>query len=256
MVLRIYWILIAIGIIGLIIVAIFQKEDEKGGFNPKYVKFIDNAIKICDFFVIAFAVIFVLYNLFVVGYCIAENHYFFIVIPCLFLMCSIFGVLSEKVRAFDFLTNILWGIFFACWLIYLVMFSLVVFETPIKENDITQNCDLVNTIDILEFTQTPYNNITGARYYIKSAPSNAYYYEIRTDNGGTTTKVIDGSSNYVEKFVSDEYINNPHIDVYRNYTIEHYISWYGNEVTKETSSSYSYFIYIPENSIFCEVKSE
>lgn len=129
---------------------------------------------------------------------------------------------------------------------------MLVFDTPINEKEVQNKVDLVNTIDILEFTQAPYNNITGRRYYIKSAPSSAYYYEVRTENGGTTTKVIDGSNSYVEKFESDEYTDNPHIDVYRNYTIEHYKTWYGNEVTKEASSSYSYYIYTPVNSMFYE----
>lgn len=252
MVLRIYWILIVTGIIGFIISAIFKREDKNRGVSKRYSQFIDNAVNVCDYFMMAFCAVFILYNVFTFGYCIIENHKYFCIMPTFFLLFLIFLIITDKVKAFDFLTEIISGIFCVCWMVYLVLFSLFVAGTPMKEIEVTEKYDLVETIDIVEFTQAPYNNITGGRYYIKSSPSSAYYYEVRTQNGGTTTKVIDGSCNYVEKIESEEYTDNPHIEVYRSYRIEHYISWYGNEVTEESSSSYSYFIYMPENSIFYE----
>lgn len=254
MVLRIYWILIAVAIIGGIIDAIFRAEQKKADYHgsQKYVNIIDNIVKAIDFLENCYIGLFIIYNVFVLGYCIVEKHFFFMITPSAFLLFIIFIIISEKIEAFSFLTEIIAIIAITVWFCYTLIFSMLVIDTPINEKDVENKADLVNTIDILEFTQAPYNNITGRRYYIKSAPSSAYYYEVRTENGGTTTKVIDGSNSYVEKFESDEYMSNPHIDVYRNYTIEHYKTWYGNEVTKEASSSYSYYIYTPVNSMFYE----
>ncbi len=152
----------------------------------------------------------------------------------------------------DFLTEGIAFVFLLLWLVYTVFFSLFAIDSPIKEAEVTHKSEYVETIDILEFKQVPYTNITGRRYYIKSSPNSAYYYEVITENGGTTTKSIDGANNYVEKFESDEYIDNPHIEVYRNYDVSYYITWYGNEVTKEENSSYSYYIYMPNDSMFYE----
>lgn len=254
MVLRIYWIFIAVAIIGLIVGWIFELEQKKLDFygSKKYLNIINNIVNAINSLEACYMILFIIYNIFVVGYCIVERHLFFMIIPVSFLLFVIFILINEKVKEFNFLTEGIAFIFIAIWLIYGVLFSMFAIDTPINEKEVENKTDLVNTIDILEFTQAPYNNITGRRYYIKSAPSSAYYYEVRTENGGTTTKVIDGSNSYVEKFESDEYMDNPHIDVYRNYTIEHYKTWYGNEVTKEATSSYSYYIYTPVNSMFYE----
>ncbi len=254
MVLRIYLIFIAVGLVGLVLESVFESEQERRQIycGEKYIKFINNTIKVLSIFENCFYVLFTMYNVFVFFYCIAEKHWLFMIMSSLLLLFVIFTFINNKVEAFRFLTDGLAFGLFIIWLFYTAIFSLFVVDTPINEKEVTNKSDLVNTIDILEFTQAPYNNITGRRYYVKSAPSSAYYYEVRTENGGTTTKVIDGSSNYVEKFESDEYLDNPHIDIYRNYTIEHYITWYGNEVTKEGNSSYSYYIYTPENSMFYE----
>lgn len=254
MVLRIYLIFILVVIVGLILDSIFETEQgkRKGSLNQKYIRFIDNVLKVINFLGNCWIALFIVYNFFVIGYCIIGQHWFFMIMPILFMIAVMFFVINEKIEAFGFLTEGLVYTFLIIWIFYMALFSLFHIDTPINEKEVTNKSELVNTIEILEFTQAPYNSITGRRYYIKSAPSSAYYYEVRTENGGTTTKVIDGSNSYVEKFESDEYVDNPHIDVYRNYTIEHYITWFGNEVTKEGNSSYSYYIYTPVNSMFYE----
>lgn len=104
------------------------------------------------------------------------------------------------------------------------------------------------TIEIEELTEVPYTNITGEMYYIRSEPSLAYYYDIRTENGNTTTKVIDGNEYYVEKDEDDKYLENPHIDVYE--VVKKYYTW-GDE-QKEDVLNYYYIICVPENSIYYE----
>ena len=254
MVLRFYWILIFIFIIGLAIHSIFELEEERRKYSSgkKYKNFINTTLEILNFIGDNFIAFFSLYNVFMIVYSVAEKHYLFMIIPILFLLFILFLFINQKVEKMDFLTEGIAFVFLLLWLVYTVFFSLFAIDSPIKEAEVTHKSEYVETIDILEFKQVPYTNITGRRNYIKSSPNSAYYYEVITENGGTTTKSIDGANNYVEKFESDEYIDNPHIEVYRNYDVSYYITWYGNEVTKEENSSYSYYIYMPNDSMFYE----
>lgn len=254
MVLRIYLIMILTMLVVMAVGTIFESEQKRrsGCGKKRYIKFINSAVKILDFIGSSIIALFGLYNVFTLIYAIVGKHWYFMGIPILFLLFTLFYFISEHFEILDFLTEGLALIFLFLWMVYMAFFVMLAIGRPINGEEVTNKSDLVENIDILEFKQVPYTTIEGRRYYIKSAPDSAYYYEVRTANGGTTTKVIDGSKNYVEKFESDEYIDNPHIEVYRNYTISHYISWYGNEVTEEKSSSYSYYIYMPKNSMFYE----
>lgn len=254
MVLRFYWIIIFCMIIGMFVIAIFESEQKRREHRAgkKYMNFINTTVEGLNFLGYNVLALFVIYNVFMVIYSIVEKHLFFMVIPILFLLFGLFCFINEHVEKMDFLTEGISVVFLFLWLVYTAFFSLFAIDRPIKEAEVAHKCDFVQTIDILEFKQVPYNSITGRRYYIKSSPDSAYYYEVRTEKGGTTTKVIDGANNYVEKFESDEYIDNPHIEVYKNYDVSYYITWYGNEVTKEENISYSYYIYMPSDSMFYE----
>lgn len=256
MVLRTYLIFLVVGIIGYVVYYILdtEAEEERNELftRKKYLKVIETVLKVLDFLTIVFFVIFCIYNVFVIYYCITEKHFYFIYIPILFLCAVLFISINEHVKSFNFLTQAIGVICIGLWVFYTGIFSLLAIERPLNGENVTDHQDLVETINILEFKQAPYNSVTGGRYYVKSSPNSAYYYEVRTERGGTTTKCIDGSNSYVEKFESNEYIDNPHIEVYRTYTITQYTSWYGNEVTEEKNSRYMYYIYIPEDSTFYE----
>lgn len=253
MVLRIYVILVALGIVGCFVNWIIEAEAEKRCFeSKKYLNALRKILENFDKLEKVYCAIIILYNVFILIYSIIYSHYFFMISSILFLLGVLFIFISKKFKFFDFLTNGIGFILLMLCIFYTALFCMFNIDSPIDGENITEHVDLVQTIDILEFKQAPYSNITGGRYYIKSSPNSAYYYEVATENGGTTTKVIDGSSSYVEKFESDEYIDNPHIEVYRVYTITQYTSWYGNKVTKEKSSQYKYYIYTPVNAMFYE----
>lgn len=104
------------------------------------------------------------------------------------------------------------------------------------------------SIEIVEMEEIPYTNVSGTRWYIRSAPSIAYYYDVVTENGNQTTKILDGYEYYVEKDEDDKYIDNPHIEVYE--IIKEYTNLYGKE--KEEHVTYEYTICVPKNSIYYE----
>lgn len=108
----------------------------------------------------------------------------------------------------------------------------------------------VYTIDIIEMEQQPYNNISGGRYYIRSAPSFAYYYKVTTESGNRTTKVLDGSQSYIEEDIDNQYQDNPHIDAFQ--LVEKYQTMYGEE--RERILREDYVICVPENSIYYETQ--
>lgn len=104
------------------------------------------------------------------------------------------------------------------------------------------------SIEIVEMEKVPYTNISGSKCYIKSAPSIAYYYDVVTEKGNQTTKILDGTEYYVEKDEDNKYIDNPHIEVYE--IVRKYTNLYGKE--KEDFVTYEYIICVPENSIYYE----
>ena len=169
-------------------------------------------------------------------------------IPALsFIVFEIFLLLEERFEVFDFLFNKLSYISILIWAVSSILLCLN-FGTGPNSAEISVEKMHIETINILEFKEVPYTNVSGNRCYIKSTPSCAYYYEVATENNGTTTKVIDGLNNYVEKHESAEYTDNPHIEVYD--VIEIYTDWYNTEHREVASTEYH--IYIPENSIFYE----
>lgn len=254
MILRIYAVLFLGMIIGSIIFVILDHEVTRRNdeLSEKYLYAIANILDIMCKVKIAWVAVMFVYSIILVIYCIIQNHHFFIIIPISFFAIVIFGILSKYVEYLNFLTEGIAIIACIVWLFASIGMLLLGTVLPLGEERITENVELVQTIDILEFKQVPYSDITGSRYYIKSTPNSAYYYEVATGNDGTTTKVIDGSANYVEKHESDEYIDNPHIDVYRVSTISQYETWFGKEVTEEKNVHYNYYIYTPENSMFYE----
>lgn len=104
------------------------------------------------------------------------------------------------------------------------------------------------SIEIKEIDKVPYTNVTSSRFYIRSSPSVAYYYDVTTKSGNQTTKILDGNKYYVEKDEDDKYIDNPHIEVYN--IINRYTNVYGKEI--EEFVTYEYIICVPENSIYYE----
>ena len=251
MVLRWYLILLAIGFIGIVIICII--EQEKGGpfEERKNLAFLGKFLNSVDVLIWIYGAIKIIYIVCMILYCIIEHHFIFMGIPILEILAVIFIVMSYKIKAFNSVTDFFGMVFFAVWLLYILFFCMSNDNTPLGEEKITQNKEIVQTINIVEFTQAPYNKITGSRYYIKSSPENVYYYEIITERGGTTTQIIDGSNYYVEKFANNKYINNPHIDIEKVTTTSEYTNWFGNNVTEE-NVEYKYYIYIPEDATFYE----
>ncbi len=114
-----------------------------------------------------------------------------------------------------------------------------------KESD--KHEEYAYSIDILEMREVPYTNTYG--WYVRSAPSNAYYYEVVNENGNIITEVIDGQEYYVERDEDDKYISNPHIDVY--YTIQQCYNIYTMKTFEDVVDK-RYVICIPEDSIYYE----
>ena len=246
MVLRIYGILSLIFIAIAIIYAVFEYEVFK---RPRQTtkKLFSIIVKI----LIVYAVLFTIYLIFMIIYGITNGDSFkkicFLIPACSFIVFEFFLLLEHRFEVFDFIFNKLSFISILIWAFSSILLCLN-FGTEPNSAEISVEKMHIETINILEFKEVPYTNVSGNRCYIKSTPSCAYYYEVATENNGTTTKVIDGLNNYVEKHESAEYTDNPHIEVYD--VIEVYTDWYNIEHEKVVSKEY--YIYIPENSIFYE----
>lgn len=163
----------------------------------------------------------------------------------------------EIIRYFDI---ILAGIFLICIIISIVAIALyilsicnvIVLGNEISIDGTSQRYkEYSYSIEIVELEEIPYTNVSGNRWYIKSAPSIAYYYDVLTESGNKTTKILDGNQYYVEKDEDNKYIDNPHIEVYE--IVNKYINLYGKE--KEDVVTYEYTICVPENSIYYESKN-
>ena len=248
MVLRIYGISSLIFIAIAIIYAVFECEVFK---RPRQTtkKLFSIILKI----LIVYAVLFTIYLIFMIIYGITNGDSFkkicFLIPALSFILFDIFILLEIIFERFDFLFSTINIIAFVIWVCSSILLCFSIGPAPYSAEKSIEKMH-IETISILEFKEVPYTNVSGNRCYIKSTPSCAYYYEVATENNGTTTKEIDGLKNYVEKHESAEYSSNPHIDVYN--VIETYIDWYDNEHKKVVSKEY--FIYIPENSIFHEVE--
>lgn len=246
MVLRIYSILCLILVAIALVFEVFGYEVSK---RPRETT--KKIFSIIAKILIVYVSLFTIYIIFMIIYGITNEDYLkkiFFLIPALsFIISEIFLLLEVKFEVFDFLFKILFVFSGLIWGLFSFLLCVNIGTEPISAEKNIEKA-YVHCIDILEFKEVPYTNVSGNRCYIKSTPSCAYYYEVATENNGTTTKIIDGLENYVEKHESSEYSNNPHIDVYD--VIETYIDWYDTEHKKVVSKEYH--IYIPENSIFYE----
>ena len=244
MILRIYLILCLIFFAIFVVYEIFAFEVFK---RPK--KTTKKLFSIIEKILIVYAALFTIYLIFMIIYGITNEDSFkkicFLIPALSFIIFEIFLLLEEKFEVFDFLFKILFIISCIIWGFSSFLLCLNIGTEPYSA-EISVEKMHIETINILEFKEVPYTNVSGNRCYIKSTPSCAYYYEVATENNGTTTKVIDGLNNYVEKHESAEYTDNPHIEVYD--VIEVYTDWYNTEHKERVSKEY--YLFIPENSVF------
>lgn len=241
-------------IIIFIIASIFGWQQEwcnkwsyKG--TEKYKKGINTIADIMYVIVFIAMIIFVILNIVFIIYGIIKNTTCFIIIGGLFIIFMIGCLIIDQ-------NNLI-----ASWICALVLFIylcyifiLFVVCVNIHTQDLGTVVRKVNTIDIIELQKVPYTNVSGTRFYIRSEPSLAYYYDIVTDNGGTTTEVIDGNNNYVERFEDDIYKENPHIDVFEVVEKKIFTDIYFRETEYENLIRCEYYIYIPKNGIYFDDK--
>lgn len=248
MILRLYSISCCILVLIVGIFFIFSIEKSKRPYGV-----INTLYTVIKKIIIVYVGLFTIYLIFMIIYGITNGDSFkkicFLIPALSFILFDIFILLEIIFERFDFLFSTINIIAFVIWVCSSILLCFSIGPEPYSAEKSIEKMH-IETISILEFKEVPYTNVSGNRCYIKSTPSCAYYYEVATENNGTTTKEIDGLKNYVEKHESAEYSSNPHIDVYN--VIETYIDWYDNEHKKVVSKEY--FIYIPENSIFHEVE--
>lgn len=232
-------------------------EDEKKQYNhvygkERYNKMLDKLICICGKLRITIIALLTIYCIFMLIYSIITKNWIIGIISVLYFILVLFIILNKYSIYFIDVTEWCEKISFYLWLFVTIGIStLGIFFTP-GDSTIKENIEKIETINILEFKQSEYNSITGNRYYIKSSPSNAYYYEVRTNDGGTTTKTIDGTTNYIEKYEDNKYVENPHIDVFKVERCKISTNLYGFKMNHPEPSYYKYYIYIPEDSTFYE----
>lgn len=253
MVLRIYFVFIVTAFIISVLEICFTIENEL-----RHNKNMEKVLNVIDSILAKYVIIFLIYNIFMFFYGIINQAFSFLALPILFLAFILFSFLFDKYECFNFVT----GTLSVISLIFCLVMCFAGFFVPFGKTNFDEKESYLKTINILEFKQVPYTNVAASKsnvkgvvhFYIKSTPENAYYYEIATKNGGTTTKVIDGSSNYVEKYESDDYINNPHIDVYKVEKFESAKNWYGFIIENNYNyyNYYNYYIFIPQKSVFYE----
>lgn len=216
--------------------------------NERYEKFVNVFLLLP----IAEMIIFWVYNIIV--YCIYKNINNF-TINVLTILYIAGGILFIVFILLDYFTEEMTGIELGLGILTMfvgglyLLFAIFLSLENINEQElytIEEYAKYSYTIEIEELTEVPYTNITGGMFYIRSEPSLAYYYDVRTENGNTTTKVIDGNKYYVEKDEDDKYLENPHIEVYE--FVRKYYTW-GDE-QKEKVLTYYYVICVPENSIY------
>lgn len=177
---------------------------------------------------------------------------FISILYIIFSVCIILTILLDSIDIFEavFLISFVIGILA---LAFHLLFTVVIIGgmSGIEINS-QKHSEYSYTIDILNMQQVPYTNVSGGRYYIRSVPSGSYYYEAKTKNGNTTTKIIDGYNHYVEKDINNKYIDNPHIDVYK--VVKTFYDVYGRK--KSIIINENYTICIPEDTIYYESKSQ
>lgn len=241
-------VVVMLMIVGLV-TAIFDSEKKRCNKfyytgTEKYKNAINKIADIMIHKILGIAIIiFCIINIIIFIYAIVTKNVLFIIISIMFMITFVFYLIFEYTDKFETITEIIFCILAAAYMCSMIFFFL--FQAIAMQN-ITTDVRKVDTIKILELKEVPYTNVSGTRYYIRSEPSLAYYYDIATDNGGSTTKVIDGYNNYVERCEDDIYKEDPHIDVLE--VVQKYTTGYGHE--GENIIKYEYYIYIPKGGTY------
>lgn len=248
MVLNFFTVVVIMLIILGLVTAIFASEQKRCNKfwytgTEKYKNTIDKLSGIMYKMLKIAIITFFIINILIFIYAIVTKNMFFIIISVLFVITMIFYLLIEFTEKFETITEIIFCISGGAYMSIMIFFFL--FQAIAMQN-IRTDVRKVDTINIIELKEVPYTNVSGTRYYIRSEPSLAYYYDIITDNGGSITKVIDGYNNYVERHEDDIYKENPHIDVFE--VVNKYTTGYGKE--GEQFIKYEYYIYIPKGSTY------
>lgn len=248
MVLNFFTVALIMLIIVACISASFDSEQKRCNRDSyietnKYKNAIRKIDEIMDTILYSSIIIFCISNIvmFICG--IITKNVFFIIVSVMFAITAIFYLLNKYTHKFSEVTE---GIYFMISFLYSLILAFFLLFQVIAMQNVRTDVRKVDTINILELQAVPYTNVSGTRYYIRSEPSLAYYYDIATDNGGSTTKVIDGYNNYVERCEDDIYKENPHIDVFE--VVQKYTTGYGYE--GENIINYKYYIYIPKGGTY------
>lgn len=248
MILKIY-VIGLIAIIGTWILQFILFDLEKGIKNERFTSFVKVYFVI---FSIGLTVLFFLYNIYA-AICLPSTLKYgpiAFIAMCILgaLLCLVSYILEknhiEILQWFPIIT----AVFTAVAIVVYLLFLIFLWDEDVAMPGTIEKTYRNVTIEIIEMEQVPYTNTSGSRYYIRSAPSFAYYYKIRTKNGNRTTKVLDGSKYYIEEDVDNQYQDNPHIEVCD--TIEKYQTVFGEE--KERLAKREYVICVPENGIYYE----
>lgn len=248
MILKIFIRSIIALVIILVITSIFDNENERCKRNvigsKKYRDTINKITDIMETVCIIAVIIFTICNIALIICGIINKDVPIMILGILFIITMIFLALAISTEKFRKFNVVMASIGMLLYMLYMLCFFLFQINASEYNGTYTRK---VNTISIVEMKEVPYTNISGGRYYICSEPSLAYYYDIVTDTGGTTTKVIDGHNNYVEKFEDDIYEENPHIDVFE---VVQKLKKVYFKTESEFVKGYKYYIYIPKDGIY------
>ncbi len=250
----IYWIGFVIVLVLLGLFLIFKNEYKRSKKNSKYKQVIGILCKIFRVLFFVSLVAFYGYNI----YLLVAMRYdisliilslsFIVFIPSLGICVLLF---SQEWKYFDIIRSsfsfILGLISVVSSCLYMFCILMIFLSSPYYTNIDEKYTQYGYSIDILKIKEVEYVNVHGGGWYICSTPSNAYYYEVSTNNGNTTTKVLDGYSHYVEKDEDDKYIDNPHIEVI--YTMQEYYNMYTMKTYTKVVGE-NYIICVPENAIY------
>lgn len=248
MVMKIYAVWVVAIIVSWILTYIFKELAKLIDNNKRY----KNILNKFYYIPIGLMILFFPYNIYTLvinlDFCIS----FISVLYIIFSICSILTILLNFIDIFEEIFFISYGISILTLVIHLLFTGIYLTGMSPIEIDSQKHSEYSYTIDILNMKEVPYTNVSGGRYYIKSVPSGSYYYDVKTENGNTITKVIDGYNHYVEKDMDNKYRNNPHIDVYQ--VVNTFYDVYGRK--KSTIVNETYTICVPEDTIYYESVSQ
>lgn len=256
MIFKIYVVGFIVTLISIGLKFLFREEYSNAPRGSTYEKKIETFKRFFDISSIILIILFYLYNIYV--FYIKYNSkisvisvMYIISISCFFIITFLDNI---EFKYFDIIWIILYSI---SWIVFTLVCGFYIFASISVFSQGKQEAafdekqkykEYSHSIEIVEMEEVPYTNVSGRRWYIRSSPSIAYYYDVITKSGNQTTKILDGYNYYVEKDESDEYKNNPHIKVYE--INEKYTNLYGKEI--EDFVTYEYTICVPENSIYYE----